>query len=256
MRCKFFFLFIGQKPTRWPANNCLKVMVCSCAMSSNCVWLKCLAANNFLLMRKRHHAFLILLLAITLAWKMAESFASRRYSLKNKLGDVMIKQLLNSAMAKYRDLSVSDRSIIICLSLRLVQIIDLLGTDESRYFARWEDTIRYITQSVYQRCTCDFIPWSTYWFKRHILTRWKDASILLSSREMNEILKNTHVFVDVLCMSRCDAVRQWDEGAFQKAYKWANYFEEVTETKFSRAFLWIFLDLHCIGRGSYILYRA
>ncbi|CAH3018690.1 unnamed protein product [Porites evermanni] len=44
---------------------------------------------------------------------------------------------------------------------------------------------------------------------------------------MNEILKNTHVFVDVLCMSRCDAVRQWDEGAFQKAYKWANYFEEV-----------------------------
>ena len=49
---------------------------------------------------------------------------------------------------------------------------------------------------------------------------------------MNEILKNTHVFVDVLCMSRCDAVRQWDEGAFQKAYKWANYFEEVTEIKF------------------------
>ena len=50
---------------------------------------------------------------------------------------------------------------------------------------------------------------------------------------MNEILKNTHVFVDVLCMSRCDTVRQWDEGAFQKAYKWANYFEEVTETKFN-----------------------
>ena len=80
----------------------------------------CLATNNFLLMRKRHHAFLILLLAIALAWKMAESFASRRYSLKNKLGDRMIKQLLNSVMAKYRDLSVSRRSIIICLSLRLV----------------------------------------------------------------------------------------------------------------------------------------
>jgi len=28
-------------------------------------------------------------------------------------------------------------------------------------------------------------------------------------------------------MARCDAVQQWDEGAFQKAYKWANYFEEV-----------------------------
>ena len=44
---------------------------------------------------------------------------------------------------------------------------------------------------------------------------------------MNEILKNTHIFVDVLSMARCDAVQQWDEGAFQKAYKWSNYFEEV-----------------------------
>ena len=47
----------------------------------------------------------------------------------------MIKQLLNSVVAKYRDLSVSRRSII-CLSLRLRQIIDLLATDKSRYFAQ------------------------------------------------------------------------------------------------------------------------
>ena len=47
----------------------------------------------------------------------------------------MIKQLLNSEIAKYRDLSVSRRSII-CLSLRLRQIIDLLATDKSRYFAQ------------------------------------------------------------------------------------------------------------------------
>ena len=39
IRCKFFFLFIGRKPATWPADNCLQVMVCSCAMSSNCVWL-------------------------------------------------------------------------------------------------------------------------------------------------------------------------------------------------------------------------
>ena len=38
----------------------------------------------------------------------------------------MIKQLLNSVIAKYRDLSVS----------RLRQIIDLLATDKSRYFAQ------------------------------------------------------------------------------------------------------------------------
>ena len=65
--------------------------------------------------------------------KMADRFASRTYSLKNKLRDRMIyiKQLLNSVIAKYRDLSVSRRSII-CLS----QIIDLLATDKSRYFAQ------------------------------------------------------------------------------------------------------------------------
>ena len=53
------------------------------------------------------------------------------YSLKNKLGDRMIKQLLNSVIAKYRDLSVSRRSII-CRR----RIIDLLATDKSRYFAQ------------------------------------------------------------------------------------------------------------------------
>ena len=43
----------------------------------------------------------------------------------------MIKQLLNSVIAKYRDLSVSRRSII-CRS----RIIDLLTTDKSRYVAQ------------------------------------------------------------------------------------------------------------------------
>ena len=52
--------------------------------------------------------------------------------------DRMIKQLLNSFIAKYRDLSVSCRSIIIiiCLSLRVQRIIDLLANDKSRYFAQ------------------------------------------------------------------------------------------------------------------------
>ena len=35
---------------------------------------------------------------------MADRFASREYSLKKDLGDRMIKQLLNSVGAKYRDL--------------------------------------------------------------------------------------------------------------------------------------------------------
>ena len=67
--------------------------------------------------------------------EMADRFASRRYSLKNKLGDRITKQLLNSVIAKYRGLSVSRRSII-CLSLRLRQIIDLISSDKSRYFAQ------------------------------------------------------------------------------------------------------------------------
>ena len=49
--------------------------------------------------------------------------------------NLVIKQLLNSVIAKYRCLSVSHRSII-CLSLRLQQIIDLLFTNKSRYFAQ------------------------------------------------------------------------------------------------------------------------
>ena len=45
----------------------------------------------------------------------------------------MIKQLFNSVIAKYRDLPVF-RTSIICLSLR--QMIHLLATDKSRYFAQ------------------------------------------------------------------------------------------------------------------------
>ena len=59
----------------------------------------------------------------------------------------MIKQLLNSVIAKYRDLSVSRRSII-CLSLRLRQIIDLLATDKSRYFAQTHPII--VNYATYQ----------------------------------------------------------------------------------------------------------
>ena len=45
--------------------------------------------------------------------------------------NLMIKQLLNSVIAKYRDLRVSRRSVI-CRS----RIIDLFATDNSRYFAQ------------------------------------------------------------------------------------------------------------------------
>ena len=79
IRCHFF-LFIGQEPTTWPANNGL--------LMRNVTQL-CLATNNILLSRIWNHAFL--LLAISVCVKMADRFASQRYSLKIKLGDRMIK---------------------------------------------------------------------------------------------------------------------------------------------------------------------
>ena len=57
------------------------------------------------------------------------------YLVDQKNGDRMIKQLLNSVIAKYRDLSVSRRSIM-CR-----QIIDLLATNKSLYFAQPRSTI-------------------------------------------------------------------------------------------------------------------
>ena len=45
------------------------------------------------------------------------------------------KTIIKLDFPKYRDLSVSRRSII-CLCLRHQQIIDLLATDKSRYFAQ------------------------------------------------------------------------------------------------------------------------
>ena len=47
------------------------------------------------------------------------------YLVDQKNGDRMIKQLLNSVIAKYRDMS---DQLYICLSLRPRQIIDLLAT--------------------------------------------------------------------------------------------------------------------------------
>ena len=64
----------------------------------------------------------------------------------------MIKQLLSSVIAKYRDLSVS-RTSIICLSLRLRQIIDLLATDNSQYFAQPRPIIvNYYYYYYYYNC--------------------------------------------------------------------------------------------------------
>ena len=124
IRSKFFFLFIGQEPTTWPANNCLQIMVCSCAMPSNCVWLQiifCSCVKETLLF-----AFLRSLLP--------ENGRLLRFP-KIFIKKTNLEIEWYSVIAKYRDLSVS-RTSIICLSFWLWQIIDLLATEKSRYFAQ------------------------------------------------------------------------------------------------------------------------
>ena len=75
IRSKFFFLFVGQEPTTWPVNNCLQIMICSCAMPSNCVWLQiifCTCVKETVLSPSCDRPCV----------KMADRFASRGYSLK------------------------------------------------------------------------------------------------------------------------------------------------------------------------------
>ena len=115
-RCIFSFLFIGRELTTWPASNCLQISVflqiifCSCVIKT-------------MLLSKMADRF------PELAW------SDLTYLVDQENRDRMIKQLLNlrSVISKYRDLSVSRRSII-CLGLG--KMIDLLATDKSRYFAQ------------------------------------------------------------------------------------------------------------------------
>ena len=123
IRCKLFFLFLGREPTTWPANKCLQIIVCSCLMSS-LFWLQiifCSCVNETILFS----------LLGSLSRKSGRSLCwpfrnyRRRYLLKNKLDDrQMIKQLLNSVIAKYCDLSLSRRWIL-CFT-----------TNKSRYFTQ------------------------------------------------------------------------------------------------------------------------
>ena len=69
--------------------------------------------------------------------KMADRFQSMSLFITNKLGDRMIKHLLNSVIAKYRGFSVCRRSIV-CLSLRLRRISDLLPTEPHSLLDRME----------------------------------------------------------------------------------------------------------------------
>ncbi|XP_066914138.1 uncharacterized protein [Clytia hemisphaerica] len=44
---------------------------------------------------------------------------------------------------------------------------------------------------------------------------------------MNDIVKNTELFISIMGMSRTSSVQKWDHEAFQRAFRWAHYFEQV-----------------------------
>ena len=86
--------------------------------------------------------------------KNVDCFASRRYSLKNKLGDWMIKQYWtwssqNIMICQY--LADQYNYHFIYLSLWLWQIINLLTTDKSWYFAQPRPIIVNSQNSVVEK---------------------------------------------------------------------------------------------------------
>lgn len=43
----------------------------------------------------------------------------------------------------------------------------------------------------------------------------------------NDIVKNTELFINIMGMSRTSSVQKWDHEAFQRAFRWAHYFEQI-----------------------------
>lgn len=61
---------------------------------------------------------------------------------------------------------------------------------------------------------------------------------------MNEVLKNCELFVNILRMSRTVQVQRWDREAFQRAFRWAAYFEQVYKKGHAKPGFADKLDLH------------
>ena len=98
------------------ANFCSFSMVRSCAMSSNRVWLQIIFCSCI------NETTLFSFFAITLAWK-CRLLRFPKIFVKNKLGNQMIKQFLNSVIVKYYDLSASKPKAEAIDLLNLVQYL-------------------------------------------------------------------------------------------------------------------------------------
>ena len=104
----------------------------------------------------------------------------------------MIKHLLNSVITKYHDLPESRRTII-CVSLRLRQIIELLATDKSRYFAQ----PRPIIANYWENALCLYIALT---FHKN-LTQAKIVNELIKSVQSLNILHHNPIYSSKLCLT-------------------------------------------------------
>ena len=118
------FLSIGPDPITWPANNYLQIMVCSCVVPSkrfllHIIFCSCVIETTFLSGK----------------WQIASLSCQGVIKIRKQTWWSNDKTIIELG---YRKISwfVNVSQIIICLSLRLRQIIDLLATDKSRYFAQ------------------------------------------------------------------------------------------------------------------------
>ena len=84
--CRFVFLFIGRELTTWPANNCLQIMVCSCSVSSNCVWLQIILCSCI------NETALFCFFASLLLENGRSLCFSKKFIKKHKLSDQTIKK--------------------------------------------------------------------------------------------------------------------------------------------------------------------
>ena len=107
---QFFLSSHWREPTTWPTNNYLQIIDCSCAMSSNCVWVQII----FFSCVKESTLFSFLrslLRANGRSLHLPKIFIKKQTRWSNDK-----TQLLNSVIAKYRYLSLSRRQITIFCS--------------------------------------------------------------------------------------------------------------------------------------------
>ena len=122
---RFFFLSIGQESTTWPANNWLQIMVCSCVVSFKLVLLQiifcsCVIGTTF--SREKWQITSLSCQEVIETWK--QTWWSNDKTII-ELGYRKISWFLSVSQVNYLPQPSGLR-----------QIIDLLATDKSRYFAQ------------------------------------------------------------------------------------------------------------------------